>query len=110
MTKATLALATMASAIALCYAPLASAQQQSGMIAVDVSTVASAVAKNLNVDAAKIPTSVQAPIGIAASVCGVAANVLTQQGGTGAPGACQAKNSSPELDQLIQKELAATQK
>jgi len=105
MTKANLALATMASAIALCYAPIASAQQ-SATISVDVSTVAPAIAKNLNVDATKIPTTIQAPIGVAANVCGVAANVLTQQGGTGAPGTCQAKNTSTALDQLIQKEVA----
>lgn len=109
MTKAKLALATAASAVALCFAPLASAQQ-SGMISVDLTTVAPAIAKTMNVDAAKVPTTVQAPVAVAASVCGVAANVLTQQGGTGAGGSCQAKNSSPELDQLIQKEVAATQK
>jgi len=109
MTKANFALATMASAVALCYAPIASAQQ-SNMIAVDISGVASAVAKNINVDASKLPTTVQAPIGVAAAACGVDASTLAQQGGTGAPGACQAKKSSAALDQLIQKEMQATQK
>ncbi|HEY0061464.1 MAG TPA: hypothetical protein VGC21_05045 [Telluria sp.] len=109
MTKANLALATLASAIALCYAPLASAQQ-SDKIAVDISGVASAVAKNINVDPAKIPTTIQVPVAIAASACGVDASTLTQQGGSGAPGACQAKASSPALEQLIAKEVAATQK
>jgi hypothetical protein len=109
MTKANLALATMASAIALCYAPIASAQQ-SGTISVDISSIATTVAKNINVDATKIPTTIQAPVGVAASVCGVAANVLTQQGGTGAPGSCQAKSTNNALDQLIQKELTATAK
>jgi hypothetical protein len=109
MTKATLALATMASAIALCYAPLASAQQ-SNMISVDISAVATTVAKNINADATKIPTTVQAPVGVAAAVCGVDASTLTQQGGTGAPGSCQAKNTSTALDQLISKELKVTQK
>ncbi len=106
MTKATLALATMVSAIALSYAPIASAQQ-SATVTVDVSSVASTVAKNLNVDAAKIPSTIQVPVALAATVCGVPANVLTQQGGTGVAGACQAKSTSSELDQLIQKGVAA---
>lgn len=109
MTKATLALATMASAIALCYAPLASAQQ-SNMISVDLSGVATTVAKNINADASKIPAMIQAPVGVAAAVCGVDASTLAQQGGTGTPGSCQAKNTSTALDQLISKELKAGQK
>ena len=109
MTKATLALATMASAVALCYAPIASAQQ-SNMISVDISGVATTVAKNINADATKLPTTIQAPVGVAAAVCGVDASTLAQQGGTGTPGSCQAKNTSTALDQLIQKEVKATQK
>jgi hypothetical protein len=109
MTKANLALASLASAIALCYAPIASAQQ-SNMITVDLSGVSTAVAKNINVDAAQIPTTIQAPVGVAAAACGVDASTLAQQGGTGAPGSCAAKNTSQALDQLIHKELKATQK
>ncbi|SHG37711.1 hypothetical protein [Massilia sp. CF038] len=108
MTKANLALATLASAIALCYAPLASAQQSNmNTISVDVSGVASAVAKKINVDASKIPTTVQAPVEVAASACGVEASTLTQQGGSGTPGTCQAKTSSAALEQLIQKQVQA---
>ena len=75
------------------------------MITVDLSTVSAGMAKNLNVDAAKVPATLQVPVGIAAKACGVAENVLTQQGGTGAPATCQAKTTDTALEQLVQKEL-----
>ncbi len=107
MTQAKFVMATLAAA-AFCAAPLASAQQQSGMITVDISGVSASVAKNLNIDATKVPATVQAPIGVAAKACGVAANVLTQQGGTGAAATCQAKNSDTALEQLVQKDMKNT--
>ena len=106
MTQAKIVMAALAAA-AFCAAPFASAQQQSGMIAVDISGVSAAMAKNLNIDAAKVPTTIQAPVGVAAKACGVSASVLTQQGGTGAPATCQAKSSDTALEQLVQKEMKA---
>lgn len=105
MTQAKFVMASVATAVAFCAAPFASAQQQSGMITVDLSGVSASVAKNLSVDAAKVPAAIQVPVGIAAKACGVAANVLTQQGGTGASATCQAKNSDTALEQLVQKEM-----
>ena len=107
MTQAKFVMATLAAA-AFCAAPFASAQQQSGMITVDISGVSAAVAKNLSVDAAQVPATIQAPVGVAAKACGVAANVLTQQGGTGGAATCQARNTDAALEQLVQKELKTT--
>ncbi len=59
------------------------AQQQEGLVNVNVSDVELGVIAN-----------VQAPVGIAANVCGVAANVLAQDvGGTG-EAACEATAES----------------
>lgn len=113
MTQAKYIVAAFASAAALCAAPFASAQSQSaqspqsqsGMITVDISGVSTSLAKNLSVDAAQVPATVQVPVGVAAKACGVAANVLTQQGGSGTAGTCQAKVTDTALEQLVQKEM-----
>ena len=60
-------------------------------------------AKNINVDVSQIPVTVQVPVGIAANVCGVNANVLAQQGAAGAQ--CAANTTSKALDQLVQRQI-----
>ena len=77
--------------------------QQSGLVNVDIRNVANNIARNINVDVSQIPVTVQAPIGIAANVCGVNANVLAQQG-TGAA-QCTATSTSNALDNLVQRQL-----
>ena len=77
--------------------------QQSGLVNVDVSNVANNIAQNINVDVSQIPVTVQAPIGIAAKVCGVNANVLARQG-TGAA-QCTATSTSTALNQIVQREI-----
>ncbi len=76
--------------------------QQSGLVNVDISNVANNIAQNINVDVSQIPVTVQAPIGIAANVCGVNANVLARQG-TGAA-QCTATSTSTALNQLVQRQ------
>jgi uncharacterized membrane protein (Fun14 family) len=80
---------------------------QNGLISVDVSNVANNIAKNINVDVSNIPVTVQAPIGIAATVCGVAANVLgtTRNAGNAS---CTATSTSTALDSLVQSQLKTT--
>ena len=78
--------------------------QQSGLVNVDVHNVANNIAKNINVDVSQIPVTVQAPIGIAATVCGVGANVLGQQKGSGTA-SCSASSTSSALDQLVLRQL-----
>lgn len=88
--------------LSACVANVAEAQQ-SGLVNVDVSNVANNIARNINVDVSQIPVTVQAPIGIAANVCGVNANVLAQQGAGAAQ--CTATSTSNALDNLVQRQL-----
>lgn len=94
---------TAALALGLVAAP-ALAQTSEGLVTVNISNVANNLAQNLKVDVSQIPVSVQVPVGVAANVCGVDANVLAKQkqGGTAA---CDAKNTSNALDQVVQKQL-----
>ncbi len=80
--------------------------QQSGLVNVNVSNVANNIAKNINVDVSQIPVTVQAPIGIAANVCGVNANVLAQQGAGLA--SCTATTTSTALNQIVLRQIKAT--
>ena len=77
---------------------------QGSLISVDVSNVANNIAKNISVDVSQIPVTVQAPIGIAATVCGVAANVLGSQAPSGNAN-CTATSTSTALDMLVQNQL-----
>ncbi len=77
--------------------------QQSGLVNVDVSNVANNIAKNINVDVSQIPVTIQAPIGVAANVCGVNANVLAQQGAGLAN--CTATSTSTALNQIVQRQI-----
>ncbi len=90
-------------AAALLPALLTAHAQQSGLVNVDISNVANNIAQNINVDVSQIPVTVQAPIGIAANVCGVNANVLARQG-TGAA-QCTATSTSTALNQLVQRQI-----
>jgi hypothetical protein len=78
--------------------------QQAGLIIVDIKPVAADVAKNLNVQASKIPLTVQAPVDVAAGVCQVPANVLRAQGGDGGA-SCAATMTSPALERLVRAKL-----
>lgn len=80
--------------------------QQSGLVNVDISNVANNIAKNINVDVSQIPVTVQAPIGVAANVCGVNANVLAQQGAGLAN--CTATSTSTALNQIVQRQIKRT--
>src|SRR3954464_10440275 len=77
---------------------------QSGLVNVDVHNVANNIAKNINVDVSQVPVTVQVPIGIAATVCGIGANVLGQQRGSGNAG-CTASSTSSALDQLVLRQI-----
>lgn len=80
------------------------AQTNEGLVTVNVSNVANDIAKNLSIDVSQVPLSIQVPVGIAANVCGVDANVLAKQkqGGTAA---CDATSTNNALQQVVQKQL-----
>ena len=48
--------------------------------------------------------TVQVPVGVAATVCGVNANVLAQQKNAG-DAACEATSSSQALTQIVQRQI-----
>jgi hypothetical protein len=76
--------------------------QQSGLVNVDVKNVANNLAQNLKVDVSQIPVTVQAPVAVAAAVCGVSAAVLSQQ----ASGAnCTATTTNDALNQIVQQQI-----
>lgn len=74
------------------------------LLIVDIKPVAAQVAKNLNVEATRVPLTVQAPIDVAANACAIPASVLGAQGGAGAVG-CTATATSPALEQLVKIRL-----
>lgn len=78
---------------------------QAGLVNVNLQNteVANNLARDLKVDVSQIPVTVQVPVGVAANVCGVNANVLAKQKGGDAK--CDAKNSSQALNQIVQKQI-----
>ena len=63
------------------------------------------IANGLHVDVRNIPVTVQAPINIAAQVCGVSALVLSRaflRGGA----SCYASQSSAALNRIVQRVIA----
>jgi len=80
--------------------------KQSGLVNVDLSNLRADIAKDINVDVSQIPVNVEIPVGVAATVCGVDANVLARQDKGSSP-ACQAKNKSQALNQQVQRQLVA---
>ena len=82
--------------------------QNSGLVVVDLSNadVLNNLAQNLKVNVSDIQAlnNVSVPIGLAAAVCDVNANVLAQQKKTGAP-TCAAKNSTAALQKAVQEKL-----
>lgn len=101
--KASLATRPCLVVAALFLMPWAVHAQQSGLVNVDISNVANNIAKNIHVDVSQIPLTVQAPIGVAANVCGVNANVLAQQGAGLAN--CTATSTSTALNQIVQRQI-----
>jgi hypothetical protein len=75
-----------------------------GLVVVKLSDVGPQIAQDISVDVSQIPVTVQAPTGIAASVCGVDANILAQQQSSGVA-VCTARNTSSALDQLVRRRL-----
>ena len=98
---------TILTAIAACTlvaTPAAAQLVGGGLVVVNVSNVANNLARNLSVDVSNIPVTVQVPIGVAATVCDVNANVLAKQMKDGGA-KCDAQNTSTALNQIVQRNL-----
>jgi hypothetical protein len=90
--------------VAAAFAAAPAFAQQSGVVNVDIKNVANNIAQNLKVDVSQIPVTVQAPIDVAAAVCGVAANVLGTQAASGS-GSCTATSTNTALNTIVQQQL-----
>lgn len=77
--------------------------QALGLVTVNVSNVANNIAQGISVDAAKVPTTVQVPVDVAANVCGVSAAVLAPPPGGTAQ--CTATKTSPALNDAARSQL-----
>lgn len=96
-------------ALAACALVATSASAQlvgGGLVVVNVSNVANNLARDLDVNVSNIPVTVQVPIGIAATVCDVSANVLAAQRKAGGA-TCTAESTSTALNQIVQRQLTA---
>ena len=95
-------------AAALSLSAVPAIAQNSGLVVVDLGNadVLNNLAQNLKVNVSNISAlnNVSIPIGLAAAVCDVNANVLAQQKKTGTP-TCEAKNSTAALQKAVQTKL-----
>jgi hypothetical protein len=99
----------MAGAFALSAASMTApaVAQQSGLVNVDVSNVLN----NLDLDLLNNSlnnNTVQVPIGVAAAVCGIDANVLAQQAKSGGA-SCPATNTTRALKQAAKRQAVPNQ-
>lgn len=100
--------AILASAALAISATPALAGNNNGLVVVDLTNadVLNNLAQNLKVNVSDISAlnNVSVPIGLAAAICDVNANVLAGQKKTGSP-TCTAKNSTSALQSAVQKKL-----
>lgn len=91
--------------VALLAIPASAQVNANNLVNVNLSDIViQDIANDLNVNVSDIPLTVQVPIGIAANVCNVSANVLaTENAVTGAP--CKAENSSRALAQAVGRQM-----
>ena len=110
MNKLMLAAAAAAATIAV----PASAQTQNGLVNVTIADV-SILNNFLNdtqiaaLNNLSVPLTVQVPVGVAANVCDVSANVLASQKKSGTP-TCAAKSGSKALAQGVNSQLLGQKK
>ncbi|QIK95894.1 hypothetical protein G7076_04905 [Sphingomonas sp. HDW15A] len=101
-------LAILASASLAVSAAPALAGNNNGLVVVDLTNadVLNNLAQNLKVNVSDISAlnNVSVPIGLAAAICDVNANVLAAQKKTEAP-TCTAKNNTSALQTAVQKKL-----
>lgn len=93
---------------ALCVASVSPAfAQNSGLVVVDLrnANVANNIARDLDINVSNVPVNVQVPVGIAANVCDVSANVLARQRKDGGA-TCTATSTSQALNQIVQRQMS----
>ncbi|MCP3056126.1 MULTISPECIES: hypothetical protein [Aurantimonas] len=107
---ATFALAMGGSAFAQSNSGGGNNSQSEGLVNVTLGdVVVSQIAQDLNVDVSQIPVTVEVPVGVAANVCDVTANVLASDKKTDEGATCDASSSSQALTQVVQKQMKSQQ-
>lgn len=104
----TTTLAAIGAAILILFGSPFALAQQSGLVDVDIKNVVNDIAQNLKLDVSQIPLTVMVPANVAAGVCGVPANVLSQQVARGAA-TCTATGTSAALNETVQKQVKKDQ-
>jgi hypothetical protein len=83
--------------------------EQEGLVNVQLGDVViSQIAQDINVDVSQIPATVQVPVDVAATVCGIDAAVLAQHASSG-DATCEATSSSDTLAQIVQEQAGTQQ-
>ncbi|HEV2746554.1 MAG TPA: chaplin family protein [Allosphingosinicella sp.] len=93
----------IAAALVSAAAAAPATAQQSGLVNVDVTNVLNDLELDL-LNNSLNDNTVQVPIGVAANVCGVDANVLASQRKASSPAKCTASNTSKALKQAAKKQ------
>lgn len=99
-------LMVIAAAVSLAAVPASGQIVGGGLIVVNISNVANNIAQDLDVNVQDVIDigSVNVPIGIAAAVCGINANVLAQQRNQG-DNDCDATTTNRNLNRIVQRQL-----
>ncbi len=63
------------------------------------------IANDLSINVSEVLKTVQVPIGIAANICDVDANILAQDSKKEEGASCEATNSSDALNKAVQKSM-----
>ena len=79
--------------------------QQAGLVNVNVSGITVVLADLLDVEENQIPVTVQAPIGIAANVCNVGANVLAAAIRQDGFANCDAEQTSEAFNHFVLSQI-----
>jgi hypothetical protein len=99
---------TFVLAIVLGLTP-AVAQQQSGLVNVNLSDIKVQLSDVLDVDVSQIPVTVQVPVGVAANVCPNANVAALAQAAQSGEAECTAQNTSQALNQIVQRRIGGGQ-
>ena len=97
----------IAIALAMSVSPAFAQQSGDGLVVVNISNVANDIARDLDVNVSNIPVTVQVPVGVAAAVCDVNANVLAQQKKNGGTRSCDATSNNAALNRIVQRQLTS---
>lgn len=79
--------------------------QEFDLVIVDMKAIARDVAQNIHAEPSTMPLTVQAPMSVAADVCGIAVEVLRSGAGQSGAAGCVAVTSSRALEELVREKI-----